>query len=243
MEKQIPKDYWKPCEKSGTLVHDRYKGKDLVAYLPHGYSKEKEYPIFYFKMGMNNSALQFWTFLPYTSHFEYVIDNLIDREEIEPCIIVSIQGNSGAEAGWLQVNAYGMICYVEGKVRTYAQGDASKIIESAPHRAVGGWSMGAIETRTMLVNELKNDFWRMFGYYDIQSGYNSKGMNTISNVPFVACVAGSNDDPKCVAFTRDCERYFKGSKNYAKVVKGFTHSIQYQLIYFYNAIKDFAGVK
>jgi hypothetical protein len=238
----IPKEYWKPCEHQGTLVQDRFNGKDLVAYLPYGYTKEKEYPIFYFKMGMNNSAMQFWTFLPYTNHFEYVIDNLIERGEVHPCVIVSIQGNAGGEKGWLQENAYALICYVEGKVRTYAKGDASKIIESAPYRAVGGWSMGSIETRTMLVDDLKNGFWKMFGYYDIQSGYNSKKMNTISDIPLVRCVCGSNDDPNCVKFTKDCEKFFKCTKNIAQIVKGYTHSIQYQVAYFYNAIQDFEGI-
>jgi len=241
--KPIPKEYWRPCEHQGTLVQDSFGGKNLVAYLPHGYSKEKEYPIVYFKMGTNNTAMQFWSYLPYTSHFEYVIDNMIERGEIYPCVIVSIDGNSAGKSDWLPKNAYALICYVEGKVRTYAKGDASKIIESAPFRAVGGWSLGAIEVRNILVNDYGNDFWKFFGVYDIQSGYNSKKMSIISDIPFVGCAAGSNDDPNCVRFTKDCEKYFKGTKNVAQIVRGYSHAIQFQVAYFYNAIQNFVRTK
>lgn len=238
--KPIPSEYWQRIEHGGQLVSDSYKGKRLSIYVPYGYDSNKEYPIFYFKMGTNNKAEQFWTYPGITSHYEYVIDNLIERGEIEPTIIVVIQGNP-AGGSWLPENAYGLICYIEGRYRSYARGDAAKIVESAPHRAVGGWSLGAIECRTVLVNDRKNDFWKCFGWYDIQSGYNSKGMNKISNIPFVGCAAGTNDDPSCVKFTADCMKYFQGTKDTAQVVRGYTHMIKYQLAYFYNAIRYFFG--
>ena len=235
---KIPSEYWNKCEHGGQIVVDQYNGKTLNIYVPYGYTNEKEYPVFYFKMGTNNTAAQFWTYPGYTSHFEYVIDNLIERKEIQPCIVVSIQGNPPNKS-WLPENAYGLVCYVEGKYRSYAKGDAAKIIESAPYRAVGGWSLGAIECRTMIVNDRKNDFYKMFGFYDIQSGYNSKGMDKIDKTPFVGCAAGTNDDPSCVKFTADCMRFFEGGKNKAQIVQGYTHMIKYQLNYFYNAIKAF----
>lgn len=239
--KQIPTEYREECAHKGKLVLEKYKGKTIDVYIPYGYSPEKMYPIFYFKMGWGNTAKQFFTYEGYTSHFEYVLDNLIDREEIEPCIVVSIDGET--KGSWLPENAYGLICFVEGKLTTYACRDANKIIESAPHRAVGGWSYGAIECRTMLVNERNNDFWRYFGWYDIQSGYNSSGMNSISGIPFVGCVAGSNDDPKCVRFTADCAKFFmekeKLKKDHAQIVSGCRHAINFQVRYFYNAIRYF----
>jgi hypothetical protein len=169
-----------------------------------------------------------------------VIDNLIERGEIEPCIVVSIQGNPPG-GSWLPENAYGLICFVEGKLTTYACRDANKIIESAPHRAVGGWSLGAIECRTILVNDKKNDAYKYFEWYDIQSGYNSKGMDKISKIPFVGCAAGSRDDVGCIKFTADCAKYFVGTENRAQIVDGYTHMIKYQLAYFYNAIRFFFG--
>ena len=243
---KIPEAYWKRTKHCGTLVDDAYNGKGLCIYLPDGYDPGNAYDIFYFKMGTNNTARQFWTFKGHTSNFENVIDHLIENGEIRPCIIVSIQGNSAGMSDWLPDNAYGLLCYIEGKYTTYAYRDAAKIITSAPHRAIGGWSLGAIECRNVLVNEKRNDFWKAYGWFDLQSGYNPAKMDTISEVPFVGCVAGTADDPKCVTFTKKCAVYFakdkKYEKNHAQLVPGYSHAIMYQLNYFYNAVKYFFGV-
>lgn len=231
----IPKDYKTPANRRGTLVKDRYKDKNLVIYVPHGYTSEREYPVFYFKMGTNNTAGQFWNYLGYTKDFNNVIDHLIENNEIQPCIIVSIDGNGAGNSKWLPENAYGLICYVEGKYQSYAMGDAAKIISSAPHRAIGGWSLGAIECRNILVD--KPEIAKCFGWYDIQSGYNAKGMDKIDTLPFVGCVAGSADDPPCVTFTKTCMGYT--TVDLAQIVKGYTHLITYQIAYFYNAIRFF----
>ena len=236
--KPIPKEYWKKTANGGVLVEDHYGGKTLMAYLPFGFHRDKQYDIFYFKMGMGNTAKQFWSFPPYTSHFEYVIDNLIDRCIIKPCIIISIDGER--EDGWLQYNALGLVKYVESKVRSFADRDMSpaNLIKTAGHRALGGWSLGSIESEEILKNTCRNDYYKMFGFYDIQSGYTAKGMDKISKEPFVGCVAGSADDPKCVAFTKACAAFDTVDK--AQIVPGYTHAIQFQVRYFYNAIQCFA---
>lgn len=237
----IPKEYWNPTE-GGSIVRDSFKGRKLCVYLPKGYSPEERYDIFYFKMGTNNSAEQFWTYPRYTSHFENVIDHLIEEGEIRPCVIVSIDGEA-PNGSWLPVNAYDLICYVEGRITTYAEKDATKIMASRDHRAIGGWSLGAIECRTMLVNAKKNDYYKVFGKWDIQSGYNADGMAGIDPSVFVGCAAGSRDAVGCVTFTRNCQGIFKKTpalqKNHAQIVPGYTHAIGYQLAYFYNAIRYF----
>lgn len=241
----IPAEYWNKIDQCGTLTDDSYAGKKLCIYTPYNYDPNQKYDIFYFKMGTNNPARQFWTFSGQTSHFEYVIDNLIARNEIKPCIIVSIDGNK-PNTGWLQDNAEGLIYYVEGKYSTYLEKTKAKVIESAPHRAVGGWSLGSIEVRTLLVNDKKNDFYKFFNWYDIQSGYNAKNMNNIDPLPFVGCAAGSADDGGCITFTKTCADYFAKNpelnKNTAQIVKGYKHYIKYQLNYFYNAIKYFFNI-
>ena len=238
----IPKEYWNKPEESGVVLNDAVNGKKICVYIPYGYNPENCYDVFYFKMGTNNKATQFFTWPGIFSNFNYVIDNLIKRGEIRPSIIVSIDGE-GPNRSWLPDNAYTLVCYVEGKYTSYAKRNADLIIESAPHRAIGGWSLGSIECRTMLVNDNGNNYWNMFGWYDIQSGYNANKMNTISPIPFVACVAGSRDDRSCINFTNTCKKYFLETpgleKNVAQVVPGYTHMIKYQLNYFYNAIKHF----
>lgn len=229
----IPTEYWNTFSEGGKLTDDKFNGKGLCIYTPKDYNPEKKYDIFYFKMGTNNPARQFWTFKGQTSHFEYVIDNLIAKGEIKPCIIVSIDGNK-PNTGWLQDNAQGLINYVESKYSTF---------NNPLHRAIGGWSLGSIEVRTMLVNDKKNDFYKLFNWYDIQSGYNANKMDKIDPLPFVGCVAGSKDDGGCITFTKTCDKYFKANsmlnKNTAQIVNGYKHYIKYQLNYFYNAIKYF----
>ena len=107
----IPAEYWNKIEQGGNLTDDAYAGKKICIYTPYGYDPNQKYDIFYFKMGTNNPARQFWTFSGQTSHFEYVIDNMIFRNEIKPCIIVSIDGNK-PNTGCLQYNAEGLIYYV-----------------------------------------------------------------------------------------------------------------------------------
>lgn len=240
----IPKKYWTAVDQGGKVVMDSFKGHNLACYLPFGFTADKKYDIFYFKMGTNNKASQFWNWPGYVNNFNYVIDNLIANGEIKPCVIVVIDGEKPNQS-WLPANAYDLICYVEGKVLSYANKDPNQIIPSAPHRAVGGWSLGSIECRTMLVNEKKNDYWKMFGWYDIQSGYNATNMDKISPIPFVGCAAGSVDDPNCVKFTKTCKKYFTQKqellKNVAQIVPGYSHMITCQLNYFFNAIQFFFG--
>ena len=241
---KIPKEYWNKPVNEGRFVSDTYCGRKVVAYLPYGYDKTKVYNCCYFKMGTSNSAEQFWTYPGYISHFEYVIQNLIDRGEIEPTVVVSVQGNPPNQ-GWIQYHALGLVQFVESKISTYAKFDVTpgNLIATANHRAIGGWSLGSIETVRMLCNDQFNDYYKMFNFYDIQSGYNPTGMNKIDPKPFVGCVAGSNDDPNCVRFTNQCANYFATipdlNKNKAQIVPGYTHMITYQLNYFFNAIKVF----
>ena len=242
--KLIPADFWNKCDKCGQLVADSYNNKGLMAYLPYGFHRDNQYDIFYFKLGTNNKAAQLFNYPPYVNHFEYVLDNLIDRCIIKPCIVIAIDGNRPNQ-GWLQTNALGLVQYVETKVRSFADRnvEAANLIKTRSHRAVGGWSLGAIECRTMLINGTHNDFYKIFGYYDIQSGYNATGMATIDPAVLVRCVCGSRDDGGCVVFTSQCLKYFtempKLKKDKAQIVSGYTHSIQYQVRYFYNAIQEF----
>lgn len=242
--KPIPAEYWNKPSKCGQLVADSYNGKGLMAYLPYGFHRDKKYDIFYFKLGTYGKAIQLFDYPPYTHHFDYVLDNLIDRCIIKPCIVISIDGNL-PNRGWLQTNALGLVQYVESKVRSYADRnvEAGNLIGTRAHRAVGGWSLGAIECRTMLINGIHNDFYKMFGYWDIQSGYTPEGMQTIDPSVLVRCVCGSRDAGGCIVFTSQCMKYFteierlKADK--AQIVNGYEHSIQYQVRYFYNAIQEF----
>lgn len=240
---QIPSEYWNSTNgQGGTLIDDSYNNRKFCIYLPYGYTDENKYDIFYFKMGTNNTGRQFFTFNGQTSHFEYVLDNLIAKNIIKPCIVVAINGERPG-GSWLPINAEGLIYYVEGKYSTYMEKTKAKVIESASHRALGGWSLGSIEARTLLVNDKKNDFYKFFNWYDIQSGYNSKNMDKISAVPFVGCAAGSSDDGGCITFTKNCASIFSKNeslnKNVAQIVAGYKHYIKYQLNYFYNAIQYF----
>ena len=239
---KIPKEYWNPIQNKGKLVTDTYCDRKIVAYIPYGYDKTKPYFISYFKLGTNNKAENFFNWPGYVNHFEYVLDNMIANGDIQPTIVVSIQGNP-PNTPWMQSHALGLIQYVESKLSTYAKFDVSpgNLIATADYRMVCGWSLGSIEITRMLCNDLCNDYYKAFGYYDIQSGYNPTGMNKIDPKPFVGVVAGSADDPSCVRFTNQCANYFATvpelNKNIAQVIAGYTHMITYQLNYFYCYLK------
>ena len=168
------------------------------------------------------------------------------RTGYHSCFICHYDIRAKEGLAYRQDNAEGLIYYVEGKYSTYLEKTKAKVIESAPHRAVGGWSLGSIEVRTLLVNDKKNNFYKFFNWYDIQSGYNAKNMNNIDPLPFVGCAAGSADDGGCITFTKTCADYFAKNpalnKNTAQIVKGYKHYIKYQLNYFYNAIKYFFNI-
>ena len=243
---KIPDSYWQKPAQCGQLVEDNYNGKGLCAYLPFGFDNKTPLNVAYFAMGTNNKATQFFNWPGYFKNFNHVIDNLIQNGEIEPVVIVVIDGNKPNTA-WLKYNALGLVQYVEGKVLSYANLDTSipSLVNSSVHRSCGGWSLGSIDLARLVVNDIGNDFYKLFHWYNIQSGYNATGMDKIDPDLFVSCVCGSADDGGCVTFTSQCMKYFNQNPplnhDVAQIIRGYTHMISYQLNYFYCAIRYFFG--
>lgn len=222
----IPSNYKSSTIQKGSVSYDSFNGRTIGIYTPYGYNAATAYSIFYFKMGMNGTAQQFWN-----GGLGNIIDNLILNGEIKPIIFVTIQGESGSNV-WLNPNIGGLVSYVESKYHTYG---------TPSTRALGGWSQGSIEVENVLVNSNKNNYYQLFAWFDIQSGYSNSGMYTIDSSPFVGVVAGSKDDPPCITFTKAVAEKWAAnpsySKNVTQIVDGYDHYQTSQLNYLYNAIR------
>ena len=234
--KPIPSDYWSAASKQGLIKDDYYNGKHISIYTPPGYSASMTCNTFYFKMGSGNNASQMWNFSGAISNFNYVIDNLVIRGDIKHTIIVTIDG--GGEANWYNSNASGLVGYIESRYN---------VSHSPSCRAIGGWSLGAMDTVNYMVSNSG-----LFGWIDVQAATSSSvnaAFYNMSSSPCV-CIANGASDSYSVKFTQDADKLFRGqsvngfaatnkfSKNIAQVVPG-THAITSQVQFFYNAIKFF----
>lgn len=161
-----PAAYKTQISNAGTIESVEYTAnsgnKTALIYLPYGYNANTKYDILYLMHGAggNNSTLMGNT-SRYTT-LKYVIDNLIDRKDIKPLIIVTptISGMNGAEAFTDELENY-LVPAVESKYSTYAKStNKQDLIQSRKHRAFGGFSMGSTTTWFVILNNL--DYFHSF---------------------------------------------------------------------------------
>lgn len=185
---EIPRDYYSPAKRQGTLVELNYNTyesfsydeqsqqleKRAIVYLPNDYDENKRYNIFYLMHGgWGNETTTLGT-PDNPSYFKNVIDNAIGNGEIEPLIIVCPTYNNTSRedsasfslALQLNRNYYhellnDLIPAVESKYSGYAEGvSTEELIAARDHRAFGGFSMGSVATWRTFQNAL--DYFRYF---------------------------------------------------------------------------------
>ena len=171
---QIPSDYYKEAEYSGTLVeleYDTYESmsyeeqeqilhKRAIVYLPYGYSEEQDYNVFYLMHGgwSNETACLGTPENP--NIFKNVLDNGIADGRIRPMIIVCPTCNNTSSEDSADYSlalrltenyhnelVHDLIPAVEGTYSTYAESTTPDgIAASRDHRAFCGFSMGSVAT-------------------------------------------------------------------------------------------------
>jgi predicted peptidase len=176
----IPNEYYAPAKQQGTLVelnYDTYESmsyeqktrklqKRAIVYLPHSYSGDQQYDVFYLMHGgWGNETTTLGT--PNNpSAFKNVIDHAIVAGKFEPLIIVCPTYNNTSPqdsasfslALALNRNYHNellndLIPAVESAYSTYAKSVSSDdLMASRDHRGFGGFSMGSVAT------------WRTFQY-------------------------------------------------------------------------------
>ncbi|HSD07510.1 alpha/beta hydrolase-fold protein [Flavobacterium sp.] len=163
-------------------------------YTPPGYDKDqaKRYPVLYLQHGWGEDETA-WS---NQGHANLIMDNLIADGKTKPFIIVMTYGMTN-EIKWGGLKNFDitpfqtvlvdeLIPYVDANFRTIAK---------QSHRAMGGLSMGGMETRTITLN--KPD---VFSRYALLSGglYNPEDIKDKSKVKLIFLSCGSKEKPEGV---------------------------------------------
>ncbi|EAZ83096.1 alpha/beta hydrolase-fold protein [Algoriphagus machipongonensis] len=160
-------------------------------YTPPGYSQESEkrYPVLYLQHGWGEDETA-WS---NQGHANLIMDNLIAEGKVEPFLIVMTYGMTNEiKFGGLRdfkiepfqtVLVDELIPYVDANFRTLSDRD---------HRAMGGLSMGGMETHRITLNKPE-----VFSRYALLSGgiYTPEELNDSLKPDLIFISAGSKENP------------------------------------------------
>lgn len=136
----------------------RIRANNAFVYLPYGYDTDgdRRYNIVYLVHGHYGDAS---TFLSTDGGLlRKVLDNMIERGDIEPLIVVTPTYNYGSPMpSYVDTDRYcralpqelqhDLMPLVESRYRTYAlSADSAGLASARNHRAIGGFSMGGVTT-------------------------------------------------------------------------------------------------
>ncbi|UZD22865.1 alpha/beta hydrolase-fold protein [Algoriphagus halophytocola] len=160
-------------------------------YTPPGYSQEtsKRYPVLYLQHGWGEDETA-WS---NQGHANLIMDNLIAAGKVEPFLIVMTYGMTNeVKFGGLRdfkiepfqtVLVDELIPYVDANFRTLADRE---------HRAMGGLSMGGMETHSITLNKPE-----VFSRYALLSGgiYTADELKDSEKPALIFISAGSKENP------------------------------------------------
>ena len=164
----VPDGYGQEADERGSIVCIDYDTRDYAkgtgaartntayVYLPYGYDTQRRYNILYFVHGHYSTAAS--TFEDEDGAVRKLLDQMIAHGDIDPMIVVTPSYNYRQPTpNYADADPYcralpqelvnDLIPVVESRYRTYAETtDAEGIEASRNHRAIGGFSMGAVTT-------------------------------------------------------------------------------------------------
>lgn len=184
----IPADYQQTATQRGRVVRMDYTttsyatgqttGRYAYVYLPYGYDTDtqRRYNVLYLMHGGGGSEETYFSGEGQESTLKRVADNMIERGDIRPCIIVTPSfylpddGNTSVSNSAEAVREFSkelindLMPTVERTYRTYAQstlvhaesqeGISAALRQSRQHRAFSGFSMGSVCTWHVFCNAL-----------------------------------------------------------------------------------------
>ena len=234
----IPQGYFQAADQQGTLVELTYNTyeskayeqkrrvltKRAIVYLPHGYTEDRKYNVFYLMHGGWSNETTTLGAPGQPNEMKNVIDNAIQNGDFEPLIIVCPTYNNESpedSANYtlafytLTVNYHNelvndLIPAVEGTYSTYAESTRPEDIKnSRDHRGFGGFSMGSVTTWYTFVNCLDEFryFLPMSGAMDYEGDDVDAAVTASGHSPddfFIYAFSGTNDF-ECGHFTRQIE--------------------------------------
>lgn len=168
LSEKIPEKYvTRRTTECGTIEKITYMTRDYYGdgseiekyanvYLPYGYDEEKKYNVLYLMHGIGGDENE-WGMIGDSSEVKIMMDNLIFNGDIEPFIVVTPNGRSGADfanrnADYNSFYEFGkelrndLIPYVESHYATYSGDDNYDMKADREHRAMAGLSMGGMQT-------------------------------------------------------------------------------------------------
>jgi acetyl esterase/lipase len=276
----IPGGYFDESSQPGTLTDLYYQTfesfsydektkplqKHAIVYLPHGYSQDRQYDVFYLMHGgWGDESTPLGT-PKKPSAFKNAIDHAVAAGEIRPLIVVCPTYNN-TNANGLDSSSYSLamrltqnyhnelindlIPAVEQTYRTFAA-SSRRLSASRDHRGFGGFSMGAVTTWRTFQYGL--DYFRYFLPMSCGTSLNDEKIFAAAKGHdpkdyFVFVMTGTED----FAFSYDNARtnlmgasvYFsdvdrKTTGNFAFRVKtGYSHDVTAAIEYTYNGMKAF----
>lgn len=139
--------------------------KSAFVYLPPNYDESKQYNVLYLMHGIGGSERE-WGMTGSASKVKLMMDNLIAYGDIEPFIVVTPNGRSGADfantnADYNSFYVFGkelrndLIPYIDANFATYGEYDENgyDLTAARDHRAMAGLSMGGMQTINIGIGE------------------------------------------------------------------------------------------
>ena len=164
----LPEEYYIPASNQGSLVRFAYTvtayadhsngtyNKELLIYLPYGYDETKPYNVLVLVPageGTENDWLnKDYQYGDYVINGKNIVDNMFEKGDCEPCIIVCPQVETpfcqGLTAGIYQMRdelRNNILPYIVDTYSTYASDSSLESLQAArSHFALGGPSNGAL---------------------------------------------------------------------------------------------------
>ena len=171
----VPAEYEQEAEHRGSVVRIDYDTRDYAEgtgaartntayiYLPYGYDEASDqlYNVLYFVHGHEGTAASF--FQDENELLRKLLDHMTENGDMAPTIVVSPSYIYGEPTAYYadadpyckalpQELVNDLIPVIESRYRTYAEStDMTGIEASREHRAIGGFSMGAVTTWYTLI--------------------------------------------------------------------------------------------
>ena len=170
--RDIPGDYTVDAPRPGRITKIEYDNgrekKYALVYLPYSYDEKEKYDILYLIHGGGGRQEDYFGDMEYSTRFKKAIDQLMEKKELRPIIIVSAtvygkdHDRDSRMDSWRAVKEFigevdgFLMPAVEGTFSTYAPTiDREGFIASRMHRSFGGFSMGFVTTWYMFLEKLQ----------------------------------------------------------------------------------------
>lgn len=205
----LPDEYKGESQQQGTIESMEYsvanlsKGTDvkkLNVYLPYGYddsNTDTKYNVLYLMHGGGENENLLFGGPGQSKEMKRILDNMIEKGDIEPLIVVTPTFNGGKNdtALFHEELMNDVVPLVETRYSTHVgSGDLDDLKATREHRAFGGFSMGSVTTWYIYINcldyfkyflPLSGDCWAI-----AQTAGESKAMETAEYLAQVAKDAG-----------------------------------------------------